>query len=76
MPQEKTPTFEESVEKLEQLIEALESGETPLADLVAKFEEGSKLLKECQSQLRSAEIKIEKLNLETGEPEAFQDEEV
>jgi exonuclease VII small subunit len=39
--------------------------------LVAKYEEGSKLLRECQSQLRQAELKIEKLNLQTGEPESF-----
>ncbi|MGB0409723.1 MAG: exodeoxyribonuclease VII small subunit [Opitutales bacterium] len=72
MPSKKTsPTFEEAVKRLETLIEAMESGETPLADLVAKFEEGSKLLKECQDQLKDAELKIEKLNLKTGGLEAF-----
>lgn len=68
------PTFEESVERLEALIEAMENGDTPLADLVAKFEEGSKLLKHCQAQLKEAELKIEKLNLKTGQLEAFDDE--
>jgi len=68
------PTFEESVERLEALIEAMENGDTPLADLVAKFEEGSKLLKRCQAQLKEAELKIEKLNLRTGQLEAFGDE--
>ena len=67
-------TFEESVERLEALIEAMEHGDTPLADLVAKFEEGSKLLKTCQAQLKEAELKIEKLNLKTGQLEAFDDE--
>lgn len=67
------PTFEESVERLEALIEAMENGDTPLADLVAKFEEGSKLLKHCQAQLKEAELKIEKLNLKTGQLEAFDD---
>jgi exodeoxyribonuclease VII small subunit len=75
MPAKNTePTFEESVERLETLIEAMESGDTPLADLVAKFEEGSKLLKHCQAQLKEAELKIEKLNLKTGQLEAFNDE--
>lgn len=74
MPTQKTePTFEASVERLEALIEAMESGDTPLADLVAKFEEGSKLLKQCQAQLKQAELKIEQLNLKTGQLEAFDD---
>ncbi|MEO0508730.1 MAG: exodeoxyribonuclease VII small subunit [Verrucomicrobiota bacterium] len=76
MPNEKTAsTFEESVERLEELIEAMESGDIPLADLVAKFEEGSKLLKSCQKQLKESEIKIEKLNLKTGELEPFEEDE-
>lgn len=68
------PTFEEAVQRLEALIEAMEDGSSPLTELVAKYEEGSKLLRECQSQLRAAELKIEKLNLQTGEPESFDSE--
>ena len=74
MPTKKEePTFEKSVERLEGLIEAMENGDTPLADLVAKFEEGSKLLNHCQTQLKEAELKIEQLNLKTGELEKFDD---
>lgn len=69
--EETTPSFEASLERLEALIEAMENGDIPLADLVAKFEEGSKLLKMCQSQLKTAELKIEQLNLKTGELENF-----
>ncbi|MBH78444.1 MAG: exodeoxyribonuclease VII small subunit [Puniceicoccaceae bacterium] len=74
MPAKKeAPTFEKSVERLEGLIQAMENGDTPLADLVAKFEEGSKLLNHCQAQLKEAELKIEQLNLKTGELEKFDD---
>jgi|TARA_B100001564_G_scaffold140317_2_gene117777 exodeoxyribonuclease VII small subunit len=74
MPAKKeVPTFEKSVERLESLIQAMENGDTPLADLVAKFEEGSKLLNHCQAQLKEAELKIEQLNLKTGELENFDD---
>ncbi len=66
-----TLSFEASLERLESLIEAMENGDIPLADLVAKFEEGSKLLKTCQSQLKQAELKIEQLNLKTGKLEDF-----
>jgi exodeoxyribonuclease VII small subunit len=69
--EDKTPSFEASLERLESLIEAMENGDIPLADLVAKFEEGSKLLKSCQSQLKQAELKIEQLNLKTGKLEDF-----
>jgi exodeoxyribonuclease VII small subunit len=69
MSQKAKPTFEEAVQRLEELIEAMEDGSSPLTELVAKYEEGSKLLRECQSQLRDAELKIEKLNLQTGAPE-------
>jgi exonuclease VII small subunit len=41
---------------------------------VAKFEEGSTLLKVCQEKLKEAELKIEKLNINTGEVEAFEDD--
>ena len=74
MPAKKeAPTFEKSVGRLEGLIQAMENGDTPLADLVAKFEEGSKLLNNCQAQLKEAELKIEQLNLKTGELENFDD---
>jgi len=67
-------SFEAALEKLEGLIEAMEDGETALDELVAKFEEGSKLLKHCQRKLEDAELKIEKLNLDSGVIEAFDDE--
>ncbi len=77
MPTKKQDTtFEESLERLEDLIKAMENGDIPLADLVAKFEEGSKLLKHCQEELKNAELKIEKLNLKTGELEPFKDDDV
>lgn len=70
MPTKKNkPSFEDSVARLEALIEAMENGDTPLADLVAKFEEGSKLLKDCQAQLTEAEIKIKQHNIKNAKIE-------
>lgn len=70
MPTKKNkPSFEDSVARLEALIEAMENGDTPLADLVAKFEEGSKLLKDCQNQLTEAEIKIKQHNVKSAKIE-------
>lgn len=39
----------------------MESGEVPLAELLAKFEEGNALLKTCEARLKEAELKIEQL---------------
>ncbi len=54
-------SFETALTKLETIVESMESGEVPLAELLAKFEEGNKLLKLCEARLKEAELKIEQL---------------
>ena len=54
-------SFEDALNQLESIVETMESGDVPLADLLAKFEEGNKLLKVCESRLKDAEMKIELL---------------
>ena len=54
-------SFEVALAQLESIVESMESGDTPLAELLAKFEEGNKLLKLCESRLKDAELKIEQL---------------
>jgi exodeoxyribonuclease VII small subunit len=63
---EKEPklSFEDALAKLEGIVESMEEGEVPLADLLAKFEEGNRLLKQCQERLENAELKIEQLRKE------------
>ena len=56
-------SYEEASLKLESIIEAMEDGSIPLAELVAQFEEGAKLLKVCQNELKQAELKIQKLDI-------------
>ena len=74
MASNKHLSYEEAVEQLESMIDALEDGEVPLKDLVTKFEEGSKLLKLCRDHLKEAELKIEQLNTETGELDDISEE--
>ena len=57
----KTPPFEEALKKLEGIVEAMESDDLPLETLLAKYEEGSKLVKICQEKLAEAELKIQQL---------------
>jgi exodeoxyribonuclease VII small subunit len=53
--------FEEAVQKLEAIVDAMESGELPLESLMAKFEEGTRLAKICQARLAQAEVKVQQL---------------
>ena len=54
-------SFETALGQLETIVESMESGEVPLAELLAKFEQGTKLLKVCEARLKDAELKIEQL---------------
>jgi len=58
---EKSLDFEKSLEKLENIIEALEDGDLPLNESIKTFEEGVKITKHCQELLTKAELKIQKL---------------
>ena len=57
----KSLSFEDALSQLEAIVETMESGDVPLAELLAKFEEGSTLLKTCEARLKDAEMKIELL---------------
>ena len=59
-------TFEDAAEKLEAIVEAMESEEWPLEKLLVQYEEGTKLVKVCESKLQAAQKRITQLeeNLE------------
>jgi len=54
----KEPTFEQSLERLETIIDLLENPETPLEKSMEFFEEGTKLAALCDKKLKTAEQKI------------------
>jgi exodeoxyribonuclease VII small subunit len=64
----KEPSFENALKDLEAIIENLETGEVPLADLVEQYEQGTSLLKICHQRLNEAELKIEKLREKSDQP--------
>jgi len=49
------------VKKLESIVDQMESGDLPLETLLARFEEGTCLVKICQAKLEEAELKIQQL---------------
>lgn len=70
-------TFEGALKRLEQIVEALESGDLPLEKAINKFEEGVQLSRLCTKQLDETEKRVEiLLRNETGDrvAEPFLDE--
>ena len=53
------PNFEQAMERLEAIVDQMESGKLPLEDLIVRYEEGMKLVKICQERLTAAEQRIE-----------------
>ena len=51
-------TFEQSMKRLEQIVQELESGDLPLEEAMKKFEEGIKLSSLCSEKLDETEKKI------------------
>ncbi len=57
----KDSSFEKALEKLEKIVEELETGDLSLDTSLKKYEEGIKLAGACQKQLDKAREKIELL---------------
>ena len=58
-PREMELNFEGAMDRLEKIVEQMESGKLPLEDVIVRYEEGMKLVKICRERLANAEQKIE-----------------
>ena len=58
-PREAELNFEGAMDRLEKIVEQMESGKLPLEDLIVRYEEGMNLVRICQERLANAEQKIE-----------------
>ncbi len=64
-------SFEESLQELEKIVGALESGSAPLEDSITSYERGMALKKQCEKKLAEAQEKIEKITISPdGTPQA------
>jgi len=54
-------SFEKALERLEQIVDQIESGKVPLEESIDKYAQGIELIKQCRSILESAERKIQVL---------------
>lgn len=55
----KTKDFETALQRLEEIVKKLESGDLPLASALELFEEGVTLSRFCHAKLDEAERKVE-----------------
>jgi len=66
---DKEPSFEQAIDKLEDLIERIESGEVGLEEAIEQYEQGQALIKRCRGILNKAERRIAELTQDTdGQP--------
>ena len=57
----KKNSFEESINRLEELVDKMESGKSTLEQNLEWFEEGMDLIKTCQTHLVDADKRVQKL---------------
>lgn len=58
---EKNMTFEQSMQRLEQIVRSLERGDAPLEESLKLFQEGTALVRTCSQLLDAAELEIKKV---------------
>ena len=71
--------FEENMQRLEQIVRAMERGDVPLEESLKLFREGTELVESCGKLLDEAELQVKKITTDAqGQPveEEFKDEPV
>ena len=63
----KEKSFEEAMERLEEIVNMLEGGEHPLDESLSLFSEAINLVKFCNSKIENVEKSVKKLVNENGE---------
>ena len=53
-----TETYEKKIEELKRIIEKIEDGNTSLEESIRLYEQGAALVKQCETLLAEAEVKI------------------
>lgn len=56
-------SFEDALVQLEKIVQELESGRIKLDDAVAAYEKATALKKLCEEKLKTAQLKIEKIEI-------------
>ena len=54
-------TFEQSMQRLEQIVRAMERGDVPLEESLKLFQEGTELVRTCNQLLDEAQLQVKKI---------------
>ncbi len=67
--EKKTPSFEEAMKRLDEIVQAMERGEIGIEESIARYEEAMKLAAQCRAILHDAEQRIRKIQVDAqGRP--------
>lgn len=58
---EQNKTFEGNMQRLEQIVRAMERGDVPLEESLKLFQEGTDLVRACGKLLDEAELQVKKI---------------
>ena len=58
----KTKTFEEKMQRLEEIVRAMERGDVALEESLKLFQEGTELVRSCGKQLEEAKMQVTKIS--------------
>lgn len=59
--QNKKMTYEQAIERLEQLAQQMEQGEVPIDEMVTRLREAQTLIKQCRQQLTKADEQVRQI---------------
>lgn len=54
-------TFEQNMQRLEQIVRTMERGDAPLEEAMKLFREGTELVASCEKLLDAAELEVKKI---------------
>ena len=66
-------TFEENMQRLEQIIRAMERGEIALDESLKLFQEGTELVGLCEKMLDNAQLQVKKVMTAADGSPVFED---
>ena len=58
---DETLSFEAALARLETIVSRLESGQAPLEESIALYEEGARLKAHCEDRLKAAQLRVDKI---------------
>jgi len=62
-PENSKLSFEAALAELEEIVRQLEQGKSDLEDAIGAYERGAALKKHCETKLKEAKVRVEKIKL-------------